>query len=250
MIGLFLSRLALGEDATHPVERAATTTTQDSPVVPTQDAVHSQSWLDESKQRSAVAAPQATTTSATSAPTSPVVQGAAPAVGPPTASVGQSNRSATGNKVPGNTRALVAEQTDHDEEPIRPGYYRAPIKAHGALLVAGSITGGTAYGLSLIAALYGTPELFVPIMGPWLAFHKMSSSCHQSGGSSDGMCISKQELDVADGMLQAAGAGLILAGLIVPKYRLLRLIDGSLQVQVAPLNFGRSCYGIGALGYF
>jgi hypothetical protein len=135
----------------------------------------------------------------------------------------------------------------YDEDSIPPGYYRAPSKVHDGLLLAGGMTGGTAYGLSLVAASYGTPELFVPVVGPWLAFHKMSSACRGSGESSDGLCVSDQGLDVADGVLQAAGAGLILAGLIVPKYKLLPQVA---DVQVTLLELGRGRYSVGAVGRF
>jgi hypothetical protein len=143
-----------------------------------------------------------------------------------------------------------SELSYRDGDPIPAGYALMPSKVHRRLLLGGILTESISYGLSVTAAVFGTYELFVPLVGPWLALRRDSrsnSDCNRSSGACDSV-FSRQELLVSDGVLQAAGAALIVAGLLVPKYKL--VLHDHIQVQMAPIGFGHSGYGFGAVGQF
>ncbi|MFO0760974.1 MAG: hypothetical protein U0359_31140 [Byssovorax sp.] len=107
----------------------------------------------------------------------------------------------------------------YDEgEPI-PAGYTLKTRAHRALLLGGSITFGTTYLLSILsgaaAAANGegssiTP-LFVPVAGPFIAAGTVSTDD-----------LGRFWLAL-DGITQAAGAGMLIAGLLVDQKYLQRV---------------------------
>jgi hypothetical protein len=139
---------------------------------------------------------------------------------------------------------------------IPPGYYldEGPIKG---LLIAGPIVFGVPYLLGLtIASGTGYPNasgwLVAPVIGPWITLGAREDACGSDPVDySDTLCESENNLVrtwlVLDGILQAGGVAMFIAGMVSRRKRLLR--QDVAQVTVAPTMVGTG-YGLGAFGTF
>lgn len=125
----------------------------------------------------------------------------------------------------------------HEEERVRKG-----------LVISGAVVGGVLYIISTMIASLGadiassnggdnkTAWLYLPVLGPFL---EMS----ETGGSS-----SANEFLVLDGLAQAAGVTMLIAGIMYPKHLLVR--NDLATVGVLPMKIGMEGEGLGLVGRF
>jgi hypothetical protein len=143
-----------------------------------------------------------------------------------------------------------------DGDPVPEGY-RVVKQARRGLVIAGSIVGGIAYGLSITGATSAdfdnkSGSLLVPVLGPWIMLalggakdepcssaYYISSSCGDRSGLRGAL--------VLDGLMQGAGAAMLIAGIAVPRARLVRK---DVTVSMLPMTLGKDGYGLGAVGQF
>lgn len=132
-----------------------------------------------------------------------------------------------------------------DGDPIPPGYRLRKQRRRG-LIIAGSIVTGVPWVLGVTAATaanFGDNSglLLLPVLGPWLMLG--TNDVRRSGGDR----AAERGVLVFDGLMQAGGAAMFLAGMFVPRVRLVR---SDIVVGVAPLELGRGAHGVGAVGTF
>jgi hypothetical protein len=149
----------------------------------------------------------------------------------------------------------------HEGEPIPPGYHPSTRVRTG--LIAGGLTMfGAPYLISVLAAAIGedaknsstiynsscncyqtqagtndAAPLFIPVVGPFITMGNSNSA-------------SLDVLLVVDGLLQAAGVGLFIYGVAVPKTVLVRNDLGKVKIN-PPMPFvGKNSMGLGLSGSF
>lgn len=126
-------------------------------------------------------------------------------------------------------------------EPVPQGY-RPSTQIRTGLVVGGAVVFGSVWLLNVLVATIGIDTnqgqaipLFVPILGPFIAM---------------GTFRSLQATDVfflaLDGLVQAGGAAMLIAGIAVPRHQLIRNRYASLLLPM-PMSFGNGSAGI-ALG--
>lgn len=140
--------------------------------------------------------------------------------------------------------------------PTPPGYHVEDRPRQG-LVIAGAIVAGIPYFFSVMAATAANENnasgwLFVPVMGPWMTMGQRSYSCNDSGNQSTSQslqCVGDIFVVmglIADGVMQAAGATLLIVGLAAGKPTLVR---DEQAVHVTPMHVGTG-YGAGLVGAF
>jgi len=142
--------------------------------------------------------------------------------------------------------------------PIPSGYHLEERPRQGAV-VTGFILTGIPYGMGLIAAFTSefankSAYLALPWAGPWLTLGARESRCSGSStsteGESDTMECAEDAMVITgliiDGILQAVGGALLLAGYLAPSEELVR--DG-VAFGVVPARVG-SGHGLSAIGSF
>jgi hypothetical protein len=140
--------------------------------------------------------------------------------------------------------------------PIPVGYHVEEVPNKG-LVTAGWITTTIPYGIGLFVAVSADFKnqsgwLAVPIVGPWLLMGKRSYGCHDAHGDTQESVDCVADVFVVmglltDGVIQAAGGSLLLAGHLSTKTVLVR--DEEQALRVAPMRVGTG-YGLGAMGQF
>lgn len=131
-------------------------------------------------------------------------------------------------------------------EPIPPGYH--PItRVRTGLVIGGSVTFGVIYVLNVMVAAIahdvGTSKLtplYVPIAGPFIQMGTTSSA------------IGNFWL-VLDGLAQAGGVAMLIAGIAAPKTLLVRndlAKQKKLELMPTPMTFGSNSAGFGLVGKF
>jgi hypothetical protein len=148
------------------------------------------------------------------------------------------------------SRELPYEQGD----PIPEGYQLRDRPRRG-LVIAGSVVTGVPWVFSVMAAVASDYEnwsgfLLVPALGPWLMLATGGASdepCASGGDSCSGGRSGLRSVLVLDGLIQTAGAAMFVAGLAIPRKRLVRT-DVSVGFFSTPL--GRDGYGLAAVGTF
>lgn len=140
--------------------------------------------------------------------------------------------------------------------PIPPGYHIEDRPRTG-LVVAGAIVAGIPYALSVMAATAAnenneTGWLYVPVVGPWLTMGQRNYSCNDNGNQSTsqslqcvGDIFAVMGL-IADGVMQATGATLLLVGVAAGKPT---LVPNDQSLHVTPMHVGTG-YGAGVTGTF
>jgi hypothetical protein len=135
----------------------------------------------------------------------------------------------------------------HDDEPVPPGYTPVQRTRRGAI-IAGAVVLGSLYLLSMAAASAGADEstsrsnelgaLWIPVLGPFIQMGRTETA------------IGKYALTI-DGLGQAAGAGLLLYGLVSPKTVLIRndLTSAKPKIRPVPVITAHSA-GLGLSGTF
>lgn len=126
------------------------------------------------------------------------------------------------------------------------------------------IIGGVAIGLPYLTGLgiaasesfdNGSGWLAAPVAGPWLALSGRRDPCETAGDNNEmdsevGKCVAEpmvRGMLVLDGVLQAAGAVLLIVGASSSEQRLVRR---QAPVMAMPAQVGRSGYGFAAAGTF
>lgn len=131
-------------------------------------------------------------------------------------------------------------------EPIPPGYH-ADTRVRTGLVVGGAVTFGVMYLFSVLAGSaindankYSSDHtrgdfLFVPVLGPFLQMTKTSTS-------------SGTTLLAIDGLAQAAGATMLMVGVMSPRTVLVR--NDLAEVRITPMRVGEKGNGVGLVGTF
>jgi len=87
-------------------------------------------------------------------------------------------------------------------------------------------------------------NLFVPVVGPWL-----NLADRQCEGCPDQTTTTM--LLVGSGVLQGAGALLLISSFVLPqRVEVARIAAGPVRLQLSPTTYGRGGYGLGAFGEF
>jgi hypothetical protein len=158
----------------------------------------------------------------------------------------------------GSTLAPAPEpQTEMPYEsgqPIPAGYHVEERMRRG-LVIAGSLTLGIPWVFSATAAVGNDFEdksgfLMIPALGPWLMLATGGASDNCSTGTDYSNCTEKSVERAwlfLDGVTQTAGAILLATGLYYPSKR---LIKDNYALSITPTTFGRTGYGLGAVGTF
>ena len=151
------------------------------------------------------------------------------------------------------------EVVNYDGGPVPAGYH-VEERPRKALIITGALLTGVPWVLGITFAGGAKPSfenqtgwLVLPVLGPWLtlATRKTSDCTNTSSGSycfNDGDEGAKRTLLVFDGLLQATGAVLFIAGIANPKKVVARDFVGKLQFTPAPI--GRLGYGGFVTGEF
>jgi hypothetical protein len=153
-----------------------------------------------------------------------------------------------------------------DGRPIPAGYHLETRPRKG-LVISGAIVFGIPYFLSLSVAASSKYEpdrwLYAPLVGPFIDLGNRKENCvtTPSGPTrTDTFCqddSSERFFLMADGLMQAAGATMLIFGFALPQ-RLLVRDDAPYVGQarshfawtIAPQRMGRSGYGLGLAGTF
>ncbi|HSO37747.1 MAG TPA: hypothetical protein VLT33_34710 [Labilithrix sp.] len=133
-----------------------------------------------------------------------------------------------------------------DGEPVPHGYH-AETRVRTGLVVGGAVTFGVMYLFSVLAGSivndankYSSDHtrgdfLFVPVVGPFLQMTNTSSS-------------SGTTMLAIDGLAQAAGATMLIVGVMSPRTVLVR--NDLAEVRVTPMQVGEKGSGVGLVGTF
>jgi hypothetical protein len=136
---------------------------------------------------------------------------------------------------------------DWDENQPAPAGYHVSVRNRTGLIVGGAVTFGVVYGLtasiSAIADAAGANNAgwgLVPVVGPF--------GLIPSSGGSAGIDF----LLVLDGLAQAGGVAMFIAGFAAPKKTLVRndMVVGGLTLKPMPMTFDRNSAGFGVRGSF
>jgi len=128
----------------------------------------------------------------------------------------------------------------NEGEMIPPGYRVATMSRTG-LVIGGSVTFGTAWVPSAILGSFGPYQLAIPVVGPFLL--ASAGPAHGGGEIFIGLLV-------LDGIQQAAGIAMFIAGLTAPKTVLLRAdIKAAKRWWLpTPMSFGKGSGGLGIMG--
>lgn len=127
-------------------------------------------------------------------------------------------------------------------EPVPAGYHPSTQMRTG-LVISGAVIFGSVWLLNALVASIGIDisqgqaiPLFIPIVGPFIAM-----GTFRSLQATDAFFL------VLDGLVQAGGAAMLIAGIAVPRHQLVRNRYTSLMLPM-PMTFGNGSAGIGFSG--
>jgi hypothetical protein len=152
--------------------------------------------------------------------------------------------------------AVLAGQW-HPGTPPPPGYH-VEERPRTGLVIAGTIVAGVPYFFSVVAAgaaqsNNASGDLYIPVAGPWLTMGQRRYGCNpDQTNSTTGQnlqCVADIFVVmglIADGVMQATGATLLIVGLTATKSELVR---DDQAVHFAPMQVGHG-YGAGVFGRF
>ena len=130
-------------------------------------------------------------------------------------------------------------------EPVPPGYHPVS-RIRKGFVVGGAVTFGTLYLITVIsAAVYHDASggsgsangLYIPVVGP---FVQMANTSSATGNV----------FLAIDGLGQAAGAALLIAGIAAPKMVLVRNDLAKVEIQPGLVSLSKSATGFGFTGTF
>jgi hypothetical protein len=134
-----------------------------------------------------------------------------------------------------------------DDTQLVPAGYHVSTKPRTNLVVGGAVTFASLYAITagtcaFIVAYGGSAAVFgfIPIAGPFTLIPTTS------GNAATDFFL------VLDGLGQAAGAALFIAGFMAPKKMLVRndVVSSGLTLMPRPMTFGRNGAGLGLTGAF
>jgi hypothetical protein len=134
--------------------------------------------------------------------------------------------------------------TDWEEgEPIPPGYHSVS-RIRKGLVIGGAVTFGVVYLINVLAAAVSHDvgngsgaALYIPIAGPFVLIPQSNSAVGSFGL-------------VLDGLVQAGGAAMLIAGIAAPKTVLIRNDLAKIEFKPTPMTFGKNGAGFGFTGSF
>jgi hypothetical protein len=142
--------------------------------------------------------------------------------------------------------------------PPPPGYHIEDRPRTG-LVVAGALIAGIPYFFSVVTASSvglsnETGWLYVPVAGPWMTLGQRSYGCNNLDNANQSTSQSLQCVGdvfavmglIADGVMQAAGATLLVVGVAAGRPTLVRDDEA---LHVTPMRIGTG-YGAGVTGAF
>ena len=135
----------------------------------------------------------------------------------------------------------------HEGEPIPPGYHPAT-RARTGMIAGGLTMFGVPYLISVLVGAGGADSgccnaMYIPVVGPFVQM----GSVHSGDASADSVA---DVFLVLDGLLQAAGVGMFIYGIAVPKTVLVRNDLGKVKFN-PPMPFvGHNSAGMGVSGTF
>jgi hypothetical protein len=151
--------------------------------------------------------------------------------------------------------------------PIPAGYH-LETRVRKGLVVSGPIIFGVPYLLSMSVAASSQYEpdrwLYAPVFGPFVDLATRSDQCNpnvpSTGSTNTVVCAGDSGARfflMLDGLMQTAGATMLILGLALPQHLLVR-DDAPYTGQnrshfawaVRPYSVGRSAYGLGVVGTF
>jgi hypothetical protein len=144
----------------------------------------------------------------------------------------------------------------YEEGDVIPPGYRVRSQVRRGLVVSGALVLGIPWALSLTGAVGADFDnksgfLVIPAIGPWLMLAaggaKDNANCNTSTNFCNNSNSGLRAVLVLDGLAQTAGAVLLVAGMTMPKKRLVRQ---DVTVSLAPAALGRDGYGLGVAGTF
>jgi hypothetical protein len=165
---------------------------------------------------------------------------------------------------------LPAEMRYVEGRNIPPGYH-LETRARRGLVITGPILFGIPYTFSLSSAASSaySPDrwLYMPVLGPFIDLASRGDRCTRSGQnfSSPGVTFTTDSCNddgaarfflMMDGIIQTAGATMLILGLALPQHVMVRdnapfSSDGwTFAWTVRPQRLGRSAYGLGIDGTF
>jgi hypothetical protein len=136
----------------------------------------------------------------------------------------------------------------NDGEVIPLGYHLEP-RMHSGLVIGGSLMLGVAWlPTTIVGAAGGAPESAIPVFGPFITAGRFSSAGADS--TEDGLRRAFQFWLVFDGLQQAAGLAMLIAGRATSRMVLVRDRAGSAKIEwmPAPMSFGSRSAGLGIVG--
>jgi hypothetical protein len=123
---------------------------------------------------------------------------------------------------------------------------------NATLFTSGLLTFGVPYGISVVVAAEssrdGDKNLFIPIVGPWMAYAN-EGSCNTVDAAC-GRTTGSKVLLAADGIFQAIGGIELVAAFLMPETRTVASSTQGPRVMMAPARVGGSGYGVAATGAF
>ena len=142
--------------------------------------------------------------------------------------------------------------------PPPPGYHIEDRPRTG-LVVAGAVIAGIPYFFSVVTAssvgqANATGWLYLPVAGPWMTLGQRSYGCNSLDNGNQSTSQSLQCVGdifavmglIADGVIQAAGATLLIVGVAAERPVLVR---DDQALHVTPMRVGNG-YGAGVVGSF
>lgn len=183
----------------------------------------------------------ATSAATPGAPTSPGMLAPAPPPAPP--AIPASTTSTTSADADSSAARMSAAPSSADAVTLYDK--RTPNKAY--LITGGIVLAGTYATTAAFAGAngpIGDKDLFIPVVGPWinLASRKCQGDCPNA--TRDAVLIA------GSGVLQGAGAALVLASFFIPeKVPTARITAGPVKMHVTP-TAGMGAGGVGAFGTF
>jgi hypothetical protein len=163
-------------------------------------------------------------------------------------------------------RAQPLEMKYVEGRPIPAGYH-LETRARRGLVVSGPIIFGVPYllSMSVAASSHYQPDrwLYAPVVGPFVNLATRADDCdpnNSSGSSNVTVCSGDSGIRfflMLDGLMQTAGATLLVLGLALPQHLLVRddapftgANKSNFAWAISPYAIGRSGYGVGINGIF
>jgi hypothetical protein len=141
----------------------------------------------------------------------------------------------------------AAEPAGYDASGPMAARYEPQVHPRWGLVITGGVLFSAGYTFAVVGALDAKLNgkggfLFIPVLGPWLTL--------AAGGAKDGSSRTDPGVRFTlglDGVVQAAGAIMLTAGIVFPRRR---QEPTEMSLRLLPVALGNGGYGAGLLGAF